>query len=198
MTGKPKPADLIPESVNTRMMRWGFNLHPVYQGCGARVLHISRNFRRVIVELPLSIRNRNYIGTIFGGAMFSAVDPMHVFMLVHNLGSEYVVWDKSARIHFKRPGRNTLRADLVLDDREPEELKRLLETQRSLERTYSAELVDEDGEVCAVIEKTVYVRQKIPGKDDGFTPGWLSTIIPGPIRKKLKGFRSNLGSRHHR
>jgi hypothetical protein len=43
-------------------------------------------------------------------------DPFFVLMLMHNLGRDYVVWDKSSRIHYRSPGRGTLFADLRLSE----------------------------------------------------------------------------------
>ena len=40
---------------------------------------------------------------MFGGSMFSAMDPLAMVALIHSLGEDYVVWDKSASIQYKRP-----------------------------------------------------------------------------------------------
>ena len=92
-----------PESWATRMIRWGFNLAPVYRGTGAWVTHISADWRDVRIKLPLSLRTRNYVGTIFGGSMYAAVDPFYMIMLIRNLGTGYTVWDKAASIRFRKP-----------------------------------------------------------------------------------------------
>ncbi len=58
------------------------------------------------LELPLSWRTRNYMGTIFGGSIYSAVDPIYLLMLIRRLAPDFIVWDKAARIEFSetRPG----------------------------------------------------------------------------------------------
>ena len=88
------------ESRSSRWLRWRFNLFPAYRGVGARVEYIASDFREVRVRLPLSWRTRNYVGTIFGGSLYGAVDPIYMIMLIHLLGREYIVWDKSASIRF--------------------------------------------------------------------------------------------------
>jgi hypothetical protein len=50
----------------SRVMRWGINLWPPYLGAGIRVRRITRDYREVVVEMPLKLRNRNYFGTHFG------------------------------------------------------------------------------------------------------------------------------------
>jgi len=43
----------MPESLKTRLMRWGFNLYPAYRGTGARITHIAADWREVRPKLPL-------------------------------------------------------------------------------------------------------------------------------------------------
>ena len=148
------------ESFATRRMRWGWNLFPAYRGTGARVTYVASDFREVRVKLPLSWRTRNYVGTIFGGSLYSAVDPIYMLMLIKILGPGYVVWDKAATIHFKKPGRGTLYARLVLEEEEIQTIKRGLEKAPSIDRIYRVDLTDADGVVHASVEKTIYVRRK--------------------------------------
>ena len=70
------------------------------------------------LELPLSWRTRNYVGTIFGGSIYSAVDPIYLLMLIRRLAPDFIVWDKAARIEFLKPGRETLHARFVINDAE--------------------------------------------------------------------------------
>ncbi|WP_242372214.1 MULTISPECIES: DUF4442 domain-containing protein [Anaeromyxobacter] len=153
----------MPESLRTRLQRYGFNLFPAYRGTGARVAFIAHDWREVRVELPLSRRTRNYVGTIFGGSMYGAVDPVYMLMLIRCLGAGHVVWDKAATIRFLRPGRSTLRATFRLPVEETDAIRGALETERSVDRVYRVELVDGQGTVCAEVEKTVYVRRRAGG-----------------------------------
>ena len=150
----------MPESLNSRMLRIGFNIHPAYRGTGGRVTYISSDFREITVRVPLSRRTRNYVGTIFGGSMFGAVDPMYMIMLMKNLGSGYVVWDKSASIRFRRPGRSALTAKFTLDQSELDEIRSALAESSATERVYEIDLVDVEGNVCASVEKRIHIRRK--------------------------------------
>ena len=141
-------------------MRWGFNFFPAFRGTGARVTYMSGDFREVHVKLPLNWRTRNYVGTIFGGSLYGAVDPHYMIMLIKILGPDYIVWDKAATIRFKKPGRGTLYAHFVIPEEEIETIRRLLATEPSIDRVYRVDLVDESGVVHAEVEKTVYIRRK--------------------------------------
>ena len=150
----------MPESARTRLKRWGFNLFPAYWATGARIEYIADDFREIRVRLPLSLRTRNYVGTIFGGSMYGAVDPVYMLMLIHVLGPEYTVWDKAASIRFRKPGRGTLRARFLLDEAELEAIRAATADGASTDRVYRVALVDAEGVVHAEVEKTIYVRRK--------------------------------------
>ena len=141
-------------------MRWGFNLFPAFRGTGARIKYIAGDYREMRVELPLSWRTRNYVGTIFGGSLYGAVDPHYMIMLIKNLGPGYVVWDKAATIRFKKPARGTLFARFLLDDEEIATIRRLTENGEPIDRVYRVDLTDAKGVVHASVEKTVYIRRK--------------------------------------
>ena len=147
------------ESFASRRLRWGFNLLPAYRGTGGRVTYIASDFREVRVRLPLSWRTRNYVGTIYGGSLYGAVDGVYMVMLIRILGPEYTVWDKSATIRFRKPGRSTLYARFVIDEAETDEIRRLAAEAPSIDRVYKVDLVNEDGVAHAVVEKTIYIRR---------------------------------------
>jgi hypothetical protein len=159
----------MPESFKTRVKRWGFNFFPAYRGTGGRLTYIADDFHEIHVKLPLSWRTRNYVGTIYGGSMYGAVDPLYMVMLIKILGSNYVVWDKAATIRFKRPGRETLYAEFKVTPDEVAEIKDELTRNKSIERVYGIKLVNKAGKVHALIEKTIYFSSKVPNKESSFT-----------------------------
>ncbi|HEV8592784.1 MAG TPA: DUF4442 domain-containing protein [Pyrinomonadaceae bacterium] len=150
----------MPESFKSRRFRWGFNLFPAYRGTGGRVTYIAEDWKEVHVKIPLSWRTRNYVGTIYGGSMYGAIDPIYMLMLIKILGPEYIVWDKAAKIRFRKPGKDTLFARFHLSNEEIVEIKRLAEAEKSVDRNYSLELKDKAGIVHAEIEKTLYIAKK--------------------------------------
>lgn len=148
-----------PESWRSRLWRWGFNLFPAYRGTGGRVIYIAPDWREVHVALPLNWRTRNYVGTLFAGSLYGAIDPIYMLMLIKNLGQGYVVWDKAASIRFRKPGRTTLFARFVLTDEELREIRQKLEENPSTDRVYPVEWVDVWGVVHASFEKTLYIKK---------------------------------------
>lgn len=150
----------MPESLRTRLQRLGFNWFPAYRATGGRITYIAGDWREIRIRLPLNRRTRNYVGTIFGGSMYGAVDPIYMVMLIQTLGPGYVVWDKAASIRFRRPGRTTLHARFTLDDAELDAIRAALEQAAAVDRTYVVDLVDDEGVVHATVEKTIHVRRK--------------------------------------
>ena len=153
------------ESLRSRLLRWKFNFFPALRGTGARVTYISEDYREVRVKLPLNWRTRNYVGTIYGGSLYGAVDPFYMVMLIRNLGPDYVVCDKAATIRFLKPGRSTLYARFALDEAELDAIKSALVNQRSVDRSYSIDLTDVAGAVYASVEKVIYIARKRNDKE---------------------------------
>jgi acyl-coenzyme A thioesterase PaaI-like protein len=150
----------MPESFAKKIERFKFNLFPAYRRSGGRITFISEDYHEIHVKLPLNWATKNYVGTIFGGSMFAAVDPIYMVMLIKILGRDYLVWDKSANIKFKRPGKETLFAKFVITPAEISEIKTELEETKSVDKIYTIELKDEKGKVHAIIEKTLYLAKK--------------------------------------
>jgi acyl-coenzyme A thioesterase PaaI-like protein len=142
-----------------RLTRWRFNLIPAYRGTGGVITYIADDWHEVRLKLPLNVMTRNYVGTIYGGSMYGAIDPVYMLMLIRILGSDYVVWDKAATIQFKRPGRTTLFARLVIDESELMLIRESLEQQHSIDRVYTVHLTDAQGVIHAVVDKTLYIRR---------------------------------------
>ncbi len=158
------------ESLKTRLLRWGFNLFPAYRRTGARITYIAADFHEVRIKLPLNWKTRNYVGSVFGGSMFGAVDGVHMVMLMKLLGPDYAVWDKAATIRFKHPGRTTLYTRLTLDEHELESIRAELVDSPKLDRVFHFDWRDGAGKVHASIEKTIHIRRKDGMRDASSTP----------------------------
>lgn len=148
------------ESWKTKVSRWMFNFFPAYRGTGGRVQYIADDWREVRIKLPLNWRTRNYVGTIFGGSLYGCVDPIYMLMLIKILGPGYIVWDKSASIQFKRPGKRALYATFEIPHKETDLILEELEKANSINRMYQVHLVDENGQVHTSVEKVIYIRKR--------------------------------------
>jgi acyl-coenzyme A thioesterase PaaI-like protein len=142
-----------------RHLRWTLNFWGPFLGAGIRVRRIDPDWKAIDVELKLRFWNKNYVGTHYGGSLYSMTDPFYMLMLIENLGPEYVVWDKSATIRFLKPGRGTVRAEFRLTEDQVEAIRRELETEKKTEPVFTVEVKDGSGTVIAEVQKTLYVRR---------------------------------------
>jgi hypothetical protein len=92
--------------------------------------------------------------------MFSASDPFYMVMLLRALGPTYVVWDKSASIRFKRPGKTTLFALLKISNEELASIKLMADQNGETTHNFTIEWKDKAGVVHAEITRHCYLATK--------------------------------------
>jgi len=143
-----------------RHMRWFMNLWLPFLGAGIRVTRLQADWKAIDVEMRLRFWNSNYVGTHYGGSLYSMTDPSYMLMLIENLGRDYIVWDKSATIRFRKPGKGKVTASFRLSDEQVADIRRQLETEDKVQPTFKVEVRDEDDAVVAEVEKVLHVRKK--------------------------------------
>ena len=143
-----------------RHMRHIMNVWPPFLGAGIRVTRLQPDWRAIDVEMKLRFWNANFVGTHYGGSLYSMADPFYMLMLIENLGRDYIVWDKSASIRFRKPGKGRMRASFRLSEEQIESIRQQLETQEKVEPSFLVEVKDENGELVAEVQKLLHVRKK--------------------------------------
>jgi acyl-coenzyme A thioesterase PaaI-like protein len=134
------------------------NVYPPFLGAGIRIRRPDpRTFE---VTLKLRWWNQNYVGTQFGGALYTMCDPFYMLLLLEDLGRDYIVWDKAAEIRFLRPGRGTVRARFQIPEVRVEEIRAQADAQDKVEPRFTVDVLDEEGKAVARVEKLLYVRKK--------------------------------------
>jgi len=145
-----------------RHIRTLVNVWPPFLGAGIRVKRIQPDWKEIDVEMKLRRWNTNYVGTHYGGSLYSMADPFYMLMLIENLGRDYIVWDKSASIRFKKPGKGIVSAQFRVSDGEIEEIRQALAGEEKIDRVFAVEVKDESGAVVAEIQKQIHIRKKVP------------------------------------
>ena len=143
-----------------RNLRTFVNTYLPLLGAGIKVTRIAPDFRQIDVAMKLRFWNANYVGTHYGGSLYSMCDPFYMLMLIENLGPDYIVWDKAASIRFRKPGRGTVTAHFRLSAEQIDDVRRMANALAKYEPVFTVEVKDEAGEVVAVVEKTIYVKKK--------------------------------------
>lgn len=129
-------------------------------GAGIRVTRLDDDWKAIDVEMKLRFWNANYVGTHYGGSLYSMADPFYMLMLIENLGRDYIVWDKAATIRFRKPGRGTVRASFRLSDEQVADIRRQLETEDRVQPVFKVEIRDEGNDLVAEVEKVLHIRKK--------------------------------------
>lgn len=143
------------------------NWWPPYLFSGIRVLRIADDWSSARVRLRLGRLNRNYVGTHFGGSLFSMSDPFWMLLVMNRLGGDYVVWDKAGEIEFLAPGRGDVFAEFDVAEDRLEEIRRATADGDKALPWFETDIVGEDGTVVARVRKQLYVRRKPPQQTRG-------------------------------
>jgi acyl-coenzyme A thioesterase PaaI-like protein len=146
--------------MSPRLLRWGMNLWPPFRGAGIRVRHIAGDWSEARVELRHGLLNRNFVGTHYGGSLFSMTDPFYALMLIHRLGDRYLVWDQAASIDFVAPGRGTVTALFVLNKEKIQQIENQAAGGEKVLPQFDVEVKDQAGALVARVRKILYVRLK--------------------------------------
>jgi acyl-coenzyme A thioesterase PaaI-like protein len=145
---------------NSTIARLWLNTYIPYFGASIRTTQLDLDAGIVQIEMPLNALNKNAVGTQFGGSLYAMIDPFYMLLLMHQLGHDYVVWDKAANINFISPGRGRVTARIELAKEEVEIIKKLAADNKPVLRTYPVDIYGEDGKVVAHVEKVLYIRRK--------------------------------------
>lgn len=136
------------------------NFWPPFLGAGISVTKIAKDFTSIDVKLKLHFWNKNYVGTQFGGSLYSMADPFFMLILIENLGPGYEVWDKSGSIRYIKPGRGTVHATFQISKEEIEALRVKADRDGKVEPVFEASILDENNQVVAIVSKTIQIKLK--------------------------------------
>lgn len=136
------------------------NNYAPFRGAEVTVTKLTDDFRYCRVELPLTEGNKNYMGTQYGGNLYTIVDPLVMLLLINILGEEYVVWDKSASIEFVTPGIDKVYAEFKLSEEEISEILERTKKHKRFEPEFEIEVKHLNGDVVAKVVKKMWIKKK--------------------------------------
>ncbi|MCW8408251.1 DUF4442 domain-containing protein [Legionella sp. PATHC035] len=139
-----------------RMMRFW----PPFWGAGISVKNFHPDGTHIVVQMKMRFWNKNYVGTHYGGSMYSMTDPFYMLMLMHLLGKGYVVWDKSASIRYKIPAKGTIYARFELSREQVEKIRLEVNERQKIESEFIVPITDKEGKVVAEVKKILSIIKK--------------------------------------
>ncbi|MCU0821726.1 MAG: DUF4442 domain-containing protein [Spirochaetes bacterium] len=148
------------ENARSKLKRIGFNFFPAYRRTGARICFLSDDFKEIHITLSLNWKTRNYVGSVFGGCIYGALDPIYMVQLINLLGGKYIVWDKKAEVKFIKPVKKKVYSRFLITDEIMKKIISAVESQKKCEMDFISRLEDKDGTVYAEVTKTLYIVDK--------------------------------------
>lgn len=146
--------------VSAEDLRQTLNAWPTFAAQKIDIVEMAADWTRAVVRLDLTPENANYVGTAFGGSLFSMVDPFLVILLANQLGEEFAVWDKVVEIDFVRPGTGPVTAVVDVPADVTAEVRAATDDGSKLLRWFEVPLTTDDGTVVAVQKRQIYVRRR--------------------------------------
>ncbi|MBE7413243.1 MAG: DUF4442 domain-containing protein [Leptospiraceae bacterium] len=137
-----------------------FDLFAPYKGANVKITEGPYPGKSIQSSMKLIPGNTNYVGTHFGGSLYSMCDPFFMFLLMQELGENYIVWDKAASIDFVKPGKGTVSAIFYIPDEEIEKIKNEVAIKRKMDKEFFVEVKDESEQIVARVRKVLYIRKK--------------------------------------
>jgi acyl-coenzyme A thioesterase PaaI-like protein len=150
-----------PRVWSPRRGRWLLNLYPPFLFQRIRVAEIGAEYRYARLVVKRSLLNRNLNGTIFGGSISSAADPMHAILFWQALarrGLATHAWTRSARVEFEKPGDCDLTLEFAIEDDVLRAAERAVRAGQSFVRTFPIEVLGHDGVRRARVETEIHLR----------------------------------------
>ena len=143
-------------------LKWVLRTYPPFLFQRIWVKKIYDDFKGAEVKIYKSFLNINSNKTVFGGTIFSALDPMHSILLDQILKKKglkkTVAWLKSAKIDYLKPGTTNLSYKIKLDDQEIKDALQTIKERGKVIRTFTTEVFDQKGVKCAVCQNEIYIR----------------------------------------
>ncbi|TGN06037.1 DUF4442 domain-containing protein [Leptospira bandrabouensis] len=138
------------------------NLYSPFWGSGIKVLNYNKEKQQINVQLKMNFFNKGYMGTHFGGSLYSMCDPFYVYLLMKSLGSSYMVWDKRAEIEYIKRNNNSVFAKFEVSENDIETIKSQLMKQKKIDYSFTINVTDSKENTIALVKKTIYVRKLTP------------------------------------
>ena len=99
---------------------------------------------------------------MFGGSMFAAMDPPAMVALIHLLGEDYVVWNKSASIQYKRPANQHAYAQFRFEENELAHIRQQVDECGECIHSMAIPWTSADGQIVfSVVNKELYIASKV-------------------------------------
>lgn len=143
-------------------LKWVLRSYPPFFFQRIWIKNILEGFRGVDVKISKSFLNINTNRTVFGGTIFSALDPLYPILMDQIFKSKginkTVAWLKSAKIEYRKPGTTNLSFAIRLQEDEIDEALATIRTTGRVIKVFKTEVYDTAKTLIAVSYNEIYIR----------------------------------------
>ena len=144
-----------------RKLKLMLNHYPPFWFQRIKVTEVDPDYRWLKVRMKKSILTRNLNGSAFGGSIYAAADPWFPILYWQALarqGKALECWLKAAHADYKKPGRSNLHLHFSISDADLNHAHDHLDRFGRAVQKNTVEVIDDEGDVCALVECVSYLR----------------------------------------
>jgi hypothetical protein len=155
---KVKIAD---QRYSSKALRRIMNLFPPLLVNRIKIIENDSEFKNLIVEIKYSWLNKNIQKAIFGGTIFSAIDPYYAVMywqIFNSKGIPMEVWIKKVDINYKIAATTNLKIAFNLNDSDIDLAIQELKKEGKYEVWHTVKAINKNQEICSEARVLVHIR----------------------------------------
>ena len=126
-----------------------------------KIVENDSDFMNLKVKVKYSWLNKNLQKAIFGGTIFSAIDPYYAVMywqIFSTKGIPMEVWIKKVEIRYRKAATSNLEIAFSLTENDIENAIANLKSDSKYEVLHEVNAIDENHEVCTEAKVLVHIR----------------------------------------
>ena len=151
------------QKYSSKLLRMVMNFFPPLLINRIKIVENDSDFMSLKVEVKYSWLNKNLQKTIFGGTIFSAIDPYYAVMywqIFSTKGIPMEVWIKKVEIRYRKAATSNLEIAFSLTENDIENAIASLMFEDKYEVWHEVNAIDENQEVCTEARILVHIRNR--------------------------------------
>ena len=149
------------QKYSSKLLRKVMNFFPPLLINRIKIVENDSDFTNLKVEVKYSWLNKNLQKAIFGGTIFSAIDPYYAVMywqIFSSKGIPMEVWIKKVEIKYRKAATSNLEIKFSLDKNDIENAINSLKSDGKYEVWHDVIVIDENQELCTEARVLVHIR----------------------------------------
>lgn len=130
---------------------------------GLRIDFIAPDYQSLRASLPLRWYARNFHGTMFGGHLCAASDPLPALMcarIFQMAGKSVEVWTRANAVEFIKPARGRVEMRIEVSDKDIATMSDELDRSGKTFHEFQFNFYDRGGAIIAAVKNTVYLKRR--------------------------------------